>query len=337
MSPGSASSWRSSSAASSSCRSRAGADFVEFVTNSTVYPRLRSDRPAGDAQADAGARAAVPARRQGGVGHRLPRSVVHQPDRVLDGLGHQLEALRGGHPRIRADGRVPQGRQEADASAGLQVRLVAAGLVRRARASSAPSATNRRAGGEGRQPPPSSTSTSAPWPRSDSPRSSSGSRCATRCRPSGCGRSWRIRTHVTERNHPWDGAGLRRWYAEGPPRPVRHRLVSTHGQSDAHLHPHRRHRHHRPRRHEPHLQDQSSRIGAYRDINEADAAIGVALALGELPEDIAKVLGRVQNDLFDVGADLATPVVENPEFPPLRSSRATSTSSKATATPTWRS
>ena len=27
---------------------------------------------------------------------------------------------------------------------------------------------------------------------------------------------------------------------------------------------------------------------------------------------------RVQNDLFDVGADLATPVVENPEFPPLR-------------------
>ncbi|WP_181765463.1 cob(I)yrinic acid a,c-diamide adenosyltransferase [Streptomyces albidus (ex Kaewkla and Franco 2022)] len=61
-----------------------------------------------------------------------------------------------------------------------------------------------------------------------------------------------------------------------------------------------------------------SRIGAYADANEANAAIGVALALGELPEDIAKVLGRVQNDLFDVGADLATPVVENPEFPPLR-------------------
>ena len=30
------------------------------------------------------------------------------------------------------------------------------------------------------------------------------------------------------------------------------------------------------------------------------------------------LLTRVQNDLFDVGADFCTPVVENPEFPPLR-------------------
>jgi cob(I)alamin adenosyltransferase len=29
-------------------------------------------------------------------------------------------------------------------------------------------------------------------------------------------------------------------------------------------------------------------------------------------------LTRIQNDLFDVGADLCTPVVEGPEFPPLR-------------------
>ena len=29
------------------------------------------------------------------------------------------------------------------------------------------------------------------------------------------------------------------------------------------------------------------------------------------------VLTRVQNDLFDVGADFATPVVAEPEFPPL--------------------
>ncbi|MFE6717153.1 cob(I)yrinic acid a,c-diamide adenosyltransferase [Streptomyces albidoflavus] len=60
------------------------------------------------------------------------------------------------------------------------------------------------------------------------------------------------------------------------------------------------------------------RIAAYADANEANAAIGTALALGNLPEDIAKVLLRVQNDLFDVGADLSTPVVENPEYPPLR-------------------
>ncbi|WP_171168654.1 cob(I)yrinic acid a,c-diamide adenosyltransferase [Streptomyces sp. I05A-00742] len=60
------------------------------------------------------------------------------------------------------------------------------------------------------------------------------------------------------------------------------------------------------------------RIAAYADANEANAAIGVALALGQLPEDVARVLVRVQNDLFDVGADLSTPVVENPKYPPLR-------------------
>jgi cob(I)alamin adenosyltransferase len=60
------------------------------------------------------------------------------------------------------------------------------------------------------------------------------------------------------------------------------------------------------------------RIAAYADTNEANAAIGVALALGGLPPEVATVLGRVQNDLFDVGADLATPVVEDPQYPPLR-------------------
>ncbi|GAA1150070.1 cob(I)yrinic acid a,c-diamide adenosyltransferase [Streptomyces hebeiensis] len=60
------------------------------------------------------------------------------------------------------------------------------------------------------------------------------------------------------------------------------------------------------------------RIAAYADANEANAVIGTAIALGNLPEDIVKVLVRVQNDLFDVGADLSTPVAENPEFPPLR-------------------
>jgi cob(I)alamin adenosyltransferase len=61
-----------------------------------------------------------------------------------------------------------------------------------------------------------------------------------------------------------------------------------------------------------------SRIGAYADVNEANAAIGVALALGSLPEEISAVLTRVQNDLFDVGADLACPVVPDPKYPPLR-------------------
>src|SRR5919197_155150 len=46
------------------------------------------------------------------------------------------------------------------------------------------------------------------------------------------------------------------------------------------------------------------RIAAYADANEANAVIGTAIALGGLDEEIVKVLVRVQNDLFDVGADL---------------------------------
>ena len=64
-----------------------------------------------------------------------------------------------------------------------------------------------------------------------------------------------------------------------------------------------------------------SRVGAYGDVNEANAHIGVAIATGGLDEDVVEVLTRVQNDMFDVGADFATPVVENPEFPPLRVSQ----------------
>jgi len=61
------------------------------------------------------------------------------------------------------------------------------------------------------------------------------------------------------------------------------------------------------------------RLAAYADVEEANAAIGVALAAGPpLEADITAVLSRIQNELFDVGADLCTPVVENPEFPPLR-------------------
>ncbi len=61
-----------------------------------------------------------------------------------------------------------------------------------------------------------------------------------------------------------------------------------------------------------------ARLAAYADVDEANSAIGGAIALGGLSEDVVLVLTRVQNDLFDVGADLCTPVVEDPEFPPLR-------------------
>lgn len=60
------------------------------------------------------------------------------------------------------------------------------------------------------------------------------------------------------------------------------------------------------------------RLAAYADCDEANAAIGVALALGAPDQRISLVLRRIQNDLFDAGADLSTPVVENPEYPPLR-------------------
>ncbi len=60
------------------------------------------------------------------------------------------------------------------------------------------------------------------------------------------------------------------------------------------------------------------RLGAYADVDEANSAIGVALALGGLPDDVATLLRRVQNDLFDLGADLSTPVVPDPAYPPLR-------------------
>ena len=60
------------------------------------------------------------------------------------------------------------------------------------------------------------------------------------------------------------------------------------------------------------------RIGAYADVDECNAAIGVALALGGLPDDVRRVLTVVQNDLFDVGADLCSPIVPKPKYPPLR-------------------
>ncbi|NUW41519.1 cob(I)yrinic acid a,c-diamide adenosyltransferase [Nonomuraea rhodomycinica] len=61
-----------------------------------------------------------------------------------------------------------------------------------------------------------------------------------------------------------------------------------------------------------------ARLAAYADVEEANAHLGVALSHGTLPAELAEVLARVQNELFDVGADLATPVVAEPAFPPLR-------------------
>jgi cob(I)alamin adenosyltransferase len=75
---------------------------------------------------------------------------------------------------------------------------------------------------------------------------------------------------------------------------------------------------------ETHLGDMSRvsktdpRLSAFADVDEANSVLGVALALGAPAPAIADLLRTVQNDLFDVGADLCTPVTPDPEFPPLR-------------------
>jgi cob(I)alamin adenosyltransferase len=58
------------------------------------------------------------------------------------------------------------------------------------------------------------------------------------------------------------------------------------------------------------------RVAAFGTVDEANAAIGVARLHTSGEADA--MLGRIQNDLFDLGADLCTPEEENPAYPPLR-------------------
>ncbi|CAA9269658.1 MAG: ATP:Cob(I)alamin adenosyltransferase [uncultured Blastococcus sp.] len=60
------------------------------------------------------------------------------------------------------------------------------------------------------------------------------------------------------------------------------------------------------------------RLAAYADVDEANSAIGTALALDAPDAAVADLLRSIQNDLFDVGADLSTPIAQDPEYPPLR-------------------
>ena len=60
------------------------------------------------------------------------------------------------------------------------------------------------------------------------------------------------------------------------------------------------------------------RLEAYATVDEANSYIGVVLALPHIDEGIRKLLVRIQNDLFDVGADLCTPVIDAPAHEPLR-------------------
>jgi cob(I)alamin adenosyltransferase len=51
-------------------------------------------------------------------------------------------------------------------------------------------------------------------------------------------------------------------------------------------------------------------------VDEANSAVGIARL--HATGDADAMLGRIQNDLFDLGADLCTPEEEDPKYPPLR-------------------
>ncbi|MDF1793415.1 MAG: cob(I)yrinic acid a,c-diamide adenosyltransferase [Thalassobaculaceae bacterium] len=64
----------------------------------------------------------------------------------------------------------------------------------------------------------------------------------------------------------------------------------------------------------------SARPTAYGTVDETNAVIGIArlTAVADGGDSADAMLARIQNDLFDLGADLCTPEVENPKYPPLR-------------------
>jgi cob(I)alamin adenosyltransferase len=70
---------------------------------------------------------------------------------------------------------------------------------------------------------------------------------------------------------------------------------------------------------ETHLGDMSRvaktdpRIEAYGEVDELGAHLGVALSFPELPQRTAEWLRRIQNDLFDLGADLSVPAADSRE------------------------
>ena len=61
------------------------------------------------------------------------------------------------------------------------------------------------------------------------------------------------------------------------------------------------------------------RVAAYGDVDEANSIIGLARL--HTTGEADAMLARIQNDLFDLGADLCTPDEPNPKYPPLRISK----------------
>lgn len=69
----------------------------------------------------------------------------------------------------------------------------------------------------------------------------------------------------------------------------------------------------------PRRKKSDARVAAYGDIDETNSLIGQARQHTSTHPDLDQMLIRIQNDLFDLGADLATPDTgEKPQFEPLR-------------------
>lgn len=60
------------------------------------------------------------------------------------------------------------------------------------------------------------------------------------------------------------------------------------------------------------------RVEAYGTVDETNSVIGMALATGAVPDVVAEKLRVIQNELFDLGADLSTPLAAEYAYPPLR-------------------
>ena len=91
---------------------------------------------------------------------------------------------------------------------------------------------------------------------------------------------------------------------------------------------------------ETHLGDMSRvpktdpRIEAYGTVDELNAQLGVALAAGGLPAPYEAWLKRIQNDLFDVGADISVPEGGDARAPARRSPSRRSGSRRRATRPT---
>ena len=60
------------------------------------------------------------------------------------------------------------------------------------------------------------------------------------------------------------------------------------------------------------------RVEAYGQVDEANSVLGVVTSRGDLPEALHQTLRLIQNELFDLGADLATPLDPPPAWEALR-------------------